>query len=144
MSEQLDIEQVKRDVATRANEIIGQAVEFAREKPHAAVGIAFGIGWVLGNGLPPRVIGTVARIGWRALLGGAVASGGLASMLGGIMGQGEDAGTEGGSRQAVRSGAPRSSGTRSGEGSSSGGTSGGGSSSRSRGGASSSSASSKE
>lgn len=82
MAEQLDIEAVREEISEKANELIGQAVEFAREKPHLAVGAAFGIGWILGNGLPPRVIMSAARLGWKAMLGGAIATSGLAEMFG--------------------------------------------------------------
>jgi hypothetical protein len=83
MAEQLDIEAVKSEISEKANEVIGTAVEFARERPHVAVGIAFGVGWILGNGLPPRLILGAARLGWKAMLGGAVASSGLMGIFGG-------------------------------------------------------------
>lgn len=99
----MDIEQIKSDIAEKANELIGQAVEFAKEKPHVAVGAAFAIGWVLGNGLPPRVIMGAARVGWKAMLGGALAGTGIMGILGG-----QDEG-EGASRgPAVRSAQPSS------------------------------------
>lgn len=80
--QQLDIEAIKNEVTERAQQVLGQAVEFARERPHAAVGVAFGIGWVLGNGIPPRLILAAARLGWKAMLGTALATGGLAGILG--------------------------------------------------------------
>jgi hypothetical protein len=79
----IDIEEVRSEIAEKAEQIVGQAVEFAREKPHLAVGAAFGIGWILGNGLPPRVLMMAARLGWKAMLGGALASSGLMGILGG-------------------------------------------------------------
>ena len=103
MAEQLDIENVRNEIAEKANEVVGQAVEFAKERPHVAVGIALGIGWVLGNGLPPRVILGAARLGWKAMLGGALASGGLANLFGG---ESSDDGASS-SHGAVRTTAPR-------------------------------------
>lgn len=79
----MDMEALREDLASKANEALAHVIEFAREKPHAAVGIALGVGWVLGNGLPPRVIMGAARLGWKAMLGGALAGSGLTGILGG-------------------------------------------------------------
>jgi len=82
-TQQLDLEAMKRDISEKADEALAQVADFARERPHVAVGLALGLGWVLGNGLPPRIILGAARAGWKAALGGMLASGGLASILGG-------------------------------------------------------------
>lgn len=91
----MDLDAIKGQISERANEVLGQAVDFAREKPHVAVGIAFGVGWVLGNGLPPRVIMGVARLGWKAALGGALAGSGIM----GIFGEAANNATGNGSRR---------------------------------------------
>lgn len=97
--QQLDLEALKADISEKAGEAVGRACEFARERPHLAVGIAFGVGWVLGNGLPPRLLLGVARLGWKAALGGMLASSGLA----GLMGEAEgDGASERGPTTAVR------------------------------------------
>jgi len=79
--ESTDLQTLQGELGDRAKELLGQAADFAREKPHMAVGVAFGLGWVLGNGLPPRVVMGAARMGWRSMLGGALAGGGLAGIL---------------------------------------------------------------
>lgn len=73
----LDLEQIKRDVTEQARALTDKASEFAREQPHAAVGIALGVGWILGNGLPPRLVMAAARMGWKAMLGGAIGTGAM-------------------------------------------------------------------
>jgi hypothetical protein len=84
----------------KAQAIAEQAIEFAREKPHVAVGIAFGVGWVLGNGLHPRVVLSAARLGWRAVIGGALGAGGIAGIL-------SQAGVEGREAHATRGTPPK-------------------------------------
>lgn len=79
----MDLEALKSDIAQKAEQAASHAIDFARERPHAAVAMALGLGWVLGNGLPPRLIMGAARLGIKAALGGLLASGGLASILGG-------------------------------------------------------------
>lgn len=82
----LDLDQVRKDITEKANMALGQAVEFAREQPHVAVGAALAIGWVLGNGLPPRLLTSAARMGWRAMIGGAIAGGTGAGLLNQLIG----------------------------------------------------------
>jgi hypothetical protein len=74
MAEQeLDLDAVREELREKAKELAGKAATFAREQPHVAVGLAFGVGWILGNGLSPRLVMGAARMGWKALLGGALA-----------------------------------------------------------------------
>ena len=82
MAEQLDLEQIRGDLAERAQQAADEAVKFAQARPHLAVGLALGVGWILGNGLPPRVVMAAARLGWKAMLGSALASSGLLGVLG--------------------------------------------------------------
>jgi len=51
---------------------IDTASELARESPHAALAIALAAGFVLGGGLTPRLLGTVAMIAGRRYLGRAM------------------------------------------------------------------------
>lgn len=99
--EQRDLEAMREDLAEKAREVAARVADFARERPHAAVAIAFGVGWVLGNGLPPRVLLGVARLGLKAALGGLLASGGLAELLVGEEGEARPPGA------AIRSSGPR-------------------------------------
>jgi hypothetical protein len=48
-----------------AKQILGTAASFAREHPHAAIAGAFGIGFLLGGGLSPRLLGGVAMLAGR-------------------------------------------------------------------------------
>jgi len=79
--ESLNADEMRSELAERGEEILNRALEFARERPQAAIGIAFGVGWVLGNGVPPRLIMTAARMGFRAILGGALANSDLVGSL---------------------------------------------------------------
>lgn len=51
---------------------IDSASELARESPHAALAIALAAGFVLGGGLTPRLLGSVAMIAGRRYLGRAM------------------------------------------------------------------------
>ena len=51
---------------------IDTASELARESPHAALAIALAAGFVLGGGLTPKLISSVAMIAGRRYLGRAV------------------------------------------------------------------------
>jgi hypothetical protein len=79
----LDLEKLQDEVKEKGEELLGRAVEFAREQPHLAVAAAFGIGWILGNGLSPKIVTAGARLGMKTLMGGALAGTGLAGILGG-------------------------------------------------------------
>ena len=79
----LDLEKLQDEVKEKGEELVGKAVAFAREQPHLAVAAALGLGWILGNGLSPKIVTAGARIGMKTLLGGALAGTGLAGVLGG-------------------------------------------------------------
>lgn len=81
--ERMQLESIEDQIGQKIRELANEAVQFAREQPHLAVGLAFGLGWVLGNGLSPRLLVAGARLGWKAALGGALAGGGLMSILSG-------------------------------------------------------------
>jgi hypothetical protein len=51
---------------------IDSASELARESPHAALAIALAAGFVLGGGLTPKLLGTMAMIAGRTYLSRAV------------------------------------------------------------------------
>ena len=51
---------------------IDTASELARESPHAALAIALVAGFVLGGGLTPRLLGSVAMLAGRRYLGRAM------------------------------------------------------------------------
>jgi hypothetical protein len=51
---------------------IDSATELARESPHAALALALAAGFVLGGGLTPRLLGSVAMIAGRSYLSRAV------------------------------------------------------------------------
>lgn len=53
---------------------IDSASTLARESPHAALTIALAAGFVLGGGLTPRLLGSVAMIAGRRYLGRAMRS----------------------------------------------------------------------
>jgi hypothetical protein len=85
---QVDLESIQDDLKEKGRELLDKAAAFAREQPHLAVAAAFGIGWILGNGLSPRIVSAGAKLGMRALLGGALAGTGLVGVLGGEEGLG--------------------------------------------------------
>jgi len=47
-------------------EVVEGVSTFARENPHAALAGAFALGFLLGGGLTPRLLGTVALFAGRA------------------------------------------------------------------------------
>lgn len=51
---------------------IDSASELARESPHAALALALAAGFLLGGGLTPRLLGSVAMIAGRTYLSRAV------------------------------------------------------------------------
>ena len=52
--------------------VIDSASELTRESPHAGLAIALAAGFVLGGGLTPRLLGSVAMIAGRTYLSRAV------------------------------------------------------------------------
>jgi hypothetical protein len=55
-----------------AGEILTQVKAFARESPHIALAGAAAIGFVLGGGLTPRLVGAVGMIAARRYLQGSM------------------------------------------------------------------------
>jgi hypothetical protein len=51
---------------------LDSAGELARESPHMALGVALAAGFVLGGGLTPRLLGSLAMIAGRTYLGRAM------------------------------------------------------------------------
>jgi len=62
-----------------AGEIVEQVVTFARENPHAALAGAAVVGFVLGGGLTPRLVGALGMIAARRYMKSSL--GDLASIL---------------------------------------------------------------
>jgi hypothetical protein len=53
-------------------EIVNQVTAFARENPHLALAGAAAVGFILGGGLTPRLVGAVGMFAARRYLGGAM------------------------------------------------------------------------
>ena len=49
--------------------VTDSASELARESPHVALGLALVVGFLLGGGLTPRLLGSLAMIAGRTYLG---------------------------------------------------------------------------
>jgi hypothetical protein len=49
-------------------ELLGSVSEVARENPHSAIAAALGVGFLLGGGLTPRLLASIALIAGRRLL----------------------------------------------------------------------------
>jgi len=77
-----DVEQLKNDLTDGAGDALEKVVTFTRERPHIAVGIALSAGWILGNGLHPRLALGATQLAYKALLGGVLAQSGLLRTLG--------------------------------------------------------------
>lgn len=57
---------------TPATEIAQAVAEFARENPRVALAAAAGLGFLLGGGLSPRLLGTLGLVATRGYLRGTV------------------------------------------------------------------------
>lgn len=62
------IGELSRALSERRENVVEPMSEFIQQKPMAALGIAFGIGYVLGGGLFTRTTGRLLGLGWK--LGG--------------------------------------------------------------------------
>jgi ElaB/YqjD/DUF883 family membrane-anchored ribosome-binding protein len=62
------IGELTRALSERRENVVEPVSQFIQEKPLAALGIAFGIGYVLGGGLFTRTTGRLLGLGWK--LGG--------------------------------------------------------------------------
>ncbi len=74
-----------RALSDRRQGLVEPVAEFIQERPLAAVGIAFGVGYVLAGGLFSRTTGRIIGLGWR--LGGMALA---RNMLSGLTGAGQD------------------------------------------------------
>ncbi len=45
--------------------LVRAAADFARDNPHAAIGASFAIGFLLGGGLTPRILTSIALVAGR-------------------------------------------------------------------------------
>lgn len=68
-----------RALSDRQQGVVEPVAEFIQERPLAALGLAFGIGYVLGGGLFSRTTGRLLAMGWR--LGGMALAKNLVSSL---------------------------------------------------------------
>jgi ElaB/YqjD/DUF883 family membrane-anchored ribosome-binding protein len=57
-----------RALSERRESVTRDASRFIQERPLAAAGLAFGVGYVLAGGLSMRMTGRLLRLGWK--LGG--------------------------------------------------------------------------
>jgi len=74
-----------RALGDRRENIVEPVADFIQAQPLAAIGIAFGIGYVLAGGLFSRTTGRILGLGWR--LGGMALA---RNMLSGLGGDGQD------------------------------------------------------
>jgi len=75
----------RRDLERIAHTVADRAVEFAKEQPHVAVAAAFGIGWILANGISPRMLLVAARMGWGVVSPQkSISQQAIATLLGGV------------------------------------------------------------
>jgi len=65
--------------------VVEPAAEFIQDRPLAAVGLAFGVGYVLAGGLFSRTTGRMLALGWR--LGGMAI---VRNILSSLAGPGQD------------------------------------------------------
>jgi hypothetical protein len=85
-SEQLrgNLGELREMVAERTEQIRETVTGFVQERPIAAVGIAFGVGWILSGALVSKTTGRLLGLGTRFLLGAvvkqAIAGGGLGAL----------------------------------------------------------------
>lgn len=67
----------QESLAQQAQQVAEQVSSFAQEHPHAALAAAFGIGWILANGVPPRWVQFALAAGAKRALRSAVTGEGL-------------------------------------------------------------------
>ncbi len=85
-----DLAEVQQKAIEGLREARGTIEEFAKKNPRTAVGIAVGVGFVLGGGLTPRILFGLGALAARTVARDYVRSQ-LASATGGIIGGAEDA-----------------------------------------------------
>jgi len=64
-SGEMDLEEMQNKAVEGVKQARGTIEEFARANPRTAIGIALGIGFVLGGGLTPRVLFGIGAIAAR-------------------------------------------------------------------------------
>jgi hypothetical protein len=57
-----------------AGEVLEKVESFAREQPHIALAGALALGFVIGGGISPRMLGALAALGARTYLQGKVSA----------------------------------------------------------------------
>lgn len=63
--EDRDTEEMEEGAPFDPREALGAVADFARESPHAAVAGAFALGFLLGGGLTPRLLASMALFAGR-------------------------------------------------------------------------------
>ncbi len=74
-----------RALSDRRQGVVEPMGEFIQERPLAALGVAFGVGYLLGGGLFSRFTGRALGLGWR--LGGMAL---VRNMFSGLAGSGQE------------------------------------------------------
>ncbi len=80
-----DFESLREAAMRRREELVGKLRRFIDDHPFAAVGIAFGVGYVLSGALLSRTTAKLLGVGVKAYLGPMLSSmvkGGLADVVG--------------------------------------------------------------
>jgi hypothetical protein len=80
-----DLGEMQEKAMTSIREARGTIEEFARENPRAAIGIAVGVGFVLGGGLTPRLLFGLGALAARTVARDYV-KGQLGSFTGNLLG----------------------------------------------------------
>ncbi len=78
--------ELRRVLNDRRQNIVEPASRFLQEQPLAAIGVAFGVGYLLGGGLFTKTTGRLLGLGWK--LGGMALAKSVLGNLGGHTGEG--------------------------------------------------------
>ena len=81
MGQEEQFEEIEKLIGAKAGKVADDVARFARERPHAALGIALGVGWILANGVPPRVFQVIATRAVRTAVRGVFMGGGLLTLV---------------------------------------------------------------
>jgi hypothetical protein len=84
-----DLRELGGVVAERRNIALAGVLTFVNERPITALGIAFGVGYILAGGLFSRATGRVLRLGGRLMLGRLVREAVIGAGLGALADMGE-------------------------------------------------------
>jgi hypothetical protein len=85
----VDLGEMQDKAVEGLKEARGTVEEFARTNPRIAIGIAVGIGFVLGGGLTPRILFGLGALAARTVARDYV-RGQIASVTGGLLGGNEE------------------------------------------------------